>query len=145
MNRSPEKAPRDTPSSPDKRREQTGWYFYDWANSAFATTVVTVFLGPYLTTVTQAAADANDLVRPFGLPIKSGSFFPYVVSLSVLMQVILLPILGGIADDSERKNEMLGFFAYLGATATMGLYFLEGDNYLYGASLFLISNLSFII
>lgn len=143
MNRSPEKAPRDTPSSPDKRREQTGWYFYDWANSAFATTVVTVFLGPYLTTVTQAAADANDLVRPFGLPIKSGSFFPYVVSLSVLMQVILLPILGGIADDSERKNEMLGFFAYLGATATMGLYFLEGDNYLYGASLFLIANLSF--
>ena len=31
----------------DDRREQTGWYFYDWANSAFSTTVVTVFLGPY--------------------------------------------------------------------------------------------------
>ena len=34
------------------RRERTGWYFYDWANSAFSTTVITVFLGPFLTTVT---------------------------------------------------------------------------------------------
>ncbi len=135
--------PETISSSPDKRREQTGWYFYDWANSAFATTVVTVFLGPYLTIITQAAADANDLVRPLGLPVKSGSFFPYVVSLSVLMQVIVLPILGGIADDSERKKEMLGFFAYAGAIATMGLYFLKGEDYLYGAILFLIANLSF--
>jgi len=30
----------------NNRREQIGWYFYDWANSAFPTTVVTVFLGP---------------------------------------------------------------------------------------------------
>jgi len=59
------------------------------------------------------------------------------------MQVIVLPILGGIADDLERKKEMLGFFAYVGAIATMGLYFLEGENYLYGAGLFLIANLCF--
>ncbi|HQY94528.1 MFS transporter, partial [Caldilinea sp.] len=39
-------------------REQVGWYFYDWANSAFSTTVVSVFLGPYLTAVTRAAADS---------------------------------------------------------------------------------------
>lgn len=132
-----------TPASPDKRSEQIGWYFYDWANSAFATTVVTVFLGPYLTTITQAAADASDLVHPFGLSIKSGSFFPYVVSLSVLTQVLVLPILGGIADASKRKKEMLGAFAYVGAIATMGFYFLEGENYLYGALLFLIANLCF--
>ena len=35
------------------RRERTGWYFYDWANSAFSTTVITVFLGPFLTAVTE--------------------------------------------------------------------------------------------
>ena len=50
------------------RREQIGWYFYDWANSAFSTTVVTVFLGPYLTSVAQAAADANGMVYPDGHP-----------------------------------------------------------------------------
>src|SRR3954453_22489043 len=38
-------------------RELRGWYFYDWACSAFSTTVVTVFLGPYLTTITENAAD----------------------------------------------------------------------------------------
>ena len=39
----------------NNRREQVGWYFYDWANSAFYTTVVTVFLGPYLTGIAKAA------------------------------------------------------------------------------------------
>ena len=52
------------PAPIDDRREQVGWYFYDWANSAFSTTVVTVFLGPYLTSVARAAADANGLVYP---------------------------------------------------------------------------------
>lgn len=75
----------------DNRREQIGWYFYDWANSAFSTTVVTVFLGPYLTAITRNAADANGLVYPFGIPVAAGSFFPYVVSLSVLLQVFFSP------------------------------------------------------
>ena len=125
------------------RREQIGWYFYDWANSAFSTTVVTVFLGPYLTTVTKAAADAQGFVHPLGVKINAGSFFPYIVSLSVLLQVIVLPVLGAIADYSHRKKRMLAFFAYLGALATMGMYFLHGTNYLLGGMLFLVANLSF--
>ncbi len=126
------------------RREQIGWYFYDWANSAFSTTVITVFLGPYLTTVTQNAAQATGgFVHPFGITIYADSFFSYMVSLSVGLQVLFLPILGAIADYSRMKKQMLGFFAYLGAFATMGLYFLQGDNYLLGGLLFLVANLSF--
>jgi len=125
------------------RAEQTGWYFYDWANSAFSTTVVTVFLGPYLTTITKASADADGLVHPFGLRVNAGSFFPYVVSLSVVLQVLFLPMLGAIADYSHRKKQLLGSFAYLGASATIGLYFLYGTDYLLGGLLFLIANLSF--
>ncbi len=125
------------------RREQVGWYFYDWANSAFSTTVVTVFLGPYLTTVTQNAADAAGYVHPLGVTVLADSFFPFMVSLSVLLQVFFLPVLGAIADYTRLKKQMLGFFAYLGAFATMGLYFLNGDNYLLGGSLFLLANLSF--
>jgi hypothetical protein len=49
-------------------------------------------------------------------------FFPYVVSLSVFFQVLLLPLLGAIADYSRRKKPMLFLFAYVGALATMGLY-----------------------
>ena len=126
------------------RREQIGWYFYDWAASAFNTTVVTVFLGPYLTNITQnAAGDPNGFVYPLGIKIGAGSFFPYMVSLSVLLQVVLLPVLGAVADYTRLKKQMMIFFAYVGAFATMGLYFLEGDRYLLGGGLFVLANLSF--
>ena len=125
------------------RREQRAWYFYDWANSAFPTTVLTVFIGPYLTTIAKAAAGADGLVHPLGLDVAAESFFPYVVSLSVLLQVILLPLLGAIADYSHFKKHMLGVFAYVGAFATMGMYFMQGTDYLFGGVLFLVANLSF--
>jgi UMF1 family MFS transporter len=131
----------------NNRSEQIGWYFYDWANSAFYTTVVTVFLGPYLTEVAKAAAlslgEGNTFVYPLGIKVFYGSFFPYVVSLSVALQVLLLPILGALADYSHRKKQMLALFAYIGAFATMALYFLQGTNYLLGGALFVIANLSF--
>jgi len=125
------------------RLEKRGWYFYDWANSAFSTTVVTVFLGPYLTTIAKAAADAQGFVHPLGIRVNAGSFFPYIVSLSVLLQVFFLPVLGALADYSHRKKQMLALFAYLGAFATMGMYFLYGTHYLAGGVLFLVANLSF--
>src|SRR5215208_691763 len=98
-----------------RRRAQRGWYAYDWANTAFSTTVVTVFLGPYLTAVARAAADADGFVRPLGVPVAAGAVFPYVVSLSVLTQILCLPLLGAIADLSQRKKQFLGLFAFIGA------------------------------
>ena len=44
------------------KREIFGWYMYDWAISAFSTTVGTVFLGPYLAALARAAADASGMV-----------------------------------------------------------------------------------
>lgn len=136
-------APRSPSRASSNRREQIGWYFYDWGNSAFSTTVVTVFLGPYLTAVTQAASDAAGFVYPLGIPVLADSFFAYMVSLSVVLQVFFLPILGALADYSNRKKQMLGVTAYLGAVATLGLYFVQGSNYLLGGLLFLIANVSF--
>ena len=123
--------------------EQIGWYFYDWANSAFYTSVVTVFIGPYLTTITRAAADANGYVYPLGIKVSAGSYFPYLVSLAVVLQVIFLPIAGAIADYSKLKKQMLAACAYGGALATMGMYFLQGTHYLLGGVLFLLANLCF--
>lgn len=125
------------------RREQIGWYFYDWGNSAFSTTVVTVFLGPYLTAVAEQAADANGYVYPLGIPVLADSFFPYILALSVILQVFFLPILGAVADYSHRKKQMLGVTAYLGSLATLALYFVQGSNYWLGGLLFLLANLSF--
>ncbi|MGH3148304.1 MAG: MFS transporter, partial [Rubrobacter sp.] len=130
-------------SEDERRREQRGWYFYDWANSAFSTTVVTVIGGPYLTAVTERAAGPDGLVNPLGIPVSAGSFFPYVISLSVFLQVILLPVVGAIADRSRRKKEMLALFAYVGALATMGMYLTGGSAYLSVGLLFLVANLSF--
>ena len=125
------------------KREQLGWYFYDWANSAFYTSVVTVFIGPYLTTITRAAADSNGFIYPLGIKVSAGSYFPYLVSLAVVLQVIFLPIAGAIADYSNLKKPMLAVCAYGGAVATMGMYFLEGSRYLLGGTLFLFANLCF--
>ena len=126
-----------------ERRERVGWYTYDWANSAFSTTVVTVFLGPYLTAIARAAADADGFVRPFGVPVAAASFFPYAVSLSVLLQIVVLPILGAIADYSHLKKQLLGLFALVGAAATMGLFLVDGTSYGLGGALLLVANLSF--
>ncbi len=126
-----------------RRREQRAWYFYDWANSAFPTTVLTVFIGPYLTTIAKGAAAGDGFVYPLGVKIAAESFFPYVVSLSVVLQVVFLPLLGAIADYSYFKKQMLASFAYVGAFATMAMYFVEGTNYLLGGALFVVANLSF--
>jgi UMF1 family MFS transporter len=126
----------------EKRKEQRAWYFYDWAVSAFTTTVITVFIGPYLTNIADSAA-VNGFIDVFGLNVFSGSFFPYCISLSVILQVLLLPWLGAIADYSNRKKQFLGIFAYIGSFATIGMYFLEGNNYVLGGLLLVISNIAF--
>jgi UMF1 family MFS transporter len=136
-------------ASPSTRRERVGWYFYDWANSAFSTTVIAVFLSPYLTEIAERAAGctADDCstatVHPLGLPIAAGSFYSYVLSLSVLLQVIVLPVTGAITDRSRHRRKLLALFAYVGAAATVGFFFLTGSNYLLGGALFLIANVAF--
>jgi UMF1 family MFS transporter len=125
------------------RRERTGWYFYEWANHGFYTVCVTVFLGPYLSSVTQKAADAHGMVHPLGIPVAAGSFFSYVVSLSVLLSVFVLPVIGAIADRSARKRELMAVCAYLGAAATVLLLFCTDDRYLLGGVLFLVANICY--
>ena len=131
-------------SAPHPRlAEQKKWYWYDWANSAFTTTVVTLFFGPYITSIAKAGADANGNINIFGVLLDHGSYWATLVSLSVMSQVLVLPMLGSIADSSPRKKWLLGGLAYTGAAATMSMYFLKGDHYLVGGFLFLLANLCF--
>ncbi|MCB0239494.1 MAG: MFS transporter, partial [Anaerolineae bacterium] len=98
----------------DDRREIRGWAMYDWANSAFSTTVGTVFLGPYVTELARAAAGPDGMARFLGLPVAPASFLPFAISLSVLLQVFFLPMLGAIADYSHIRKQMLILFATMG-------------------------------
>ncbi|MER7839478.1 MFS transporter [Streptomyces sp. NPDC096040] len=122
------------------RREQRGWYFYDWACSVYSTSVLTVFLGPYLSSVTDHAADADGYVHPLGIPVRAGSFFAYSVCLSVILAVVLMPLVGSLADRTGRKKQLLGAAAYTGAVATTGMFFLDGDRYLLGGVLLIVAN-----
>jgi MFS transporter, UMF1 family len=129
---------------PCSRREQRGWYFYDWANSAFYTTVVTVFFGPYVTTVlARNAADPAGFIYPLGIQVAVRAYWEYLISAAVILQVLLLPLLGALADYSHRKKQLLGLFAYAGAAATVAMLFLKGSAYLWGGFLFLVANTAF--
>lgn len=121
---------------------------YDWANSAFSTTVVTALLGPYI----SALASASDVpVRLFGANIQPGAIYPFAVSLSVFLQVFFLPLLGTVADYTNLKKRMMMGFAYAGAIATVLLFFVKADMagigtngaVLLGSLLFIVANLCF--
>ena len=124
-------------------REQRGWYLYDWANSAFVTTGVALFLGPYLTALAKAAADASRLVHPLGISVDARSYWSYLVSLSVILQVLVLPVVGAAADFGHRKKQYLAVTAYIGAAAATAMFWLQGSAYLWGGALFIIANVSF--
>ncbi|MGI9104671.1 MAG: MFS transporter [Pyrinomonadaceae bacterium] len=118
---------------------------YDWANSAFSTTVAGVMLGQYVTRLAQVSLGENGTLISFGPlgAVTAKSFFPFCVSVSVLLQVFLLPILGSIADYSNLKKRMLALFCYLGVAATCLMFAVTGDLYLAGGVLFIVANLSF--
>src|SRR3990172_6441390 len=127
------------------KKEIRGWAMYDWAISAFSTTVGTVFLGPYLASLVAAAAlkFPDGMARFLGIPIAPDSFMPYVVSISVFLQVIFLPILGAIADYSHLRKQMMRFFATIGALATIGLFVVTEPLWWLGGLLFMLANLAF--
>ncbi|MFJ1869044.1 MFS transporter [Streptomyces sp. NPDC088097] len=131
-----------TATAKARKREQHGWYFYDFACSVYSTSVLTVFLGPYLTAVAKAAADAEGFVHPLGIPVRAGSFFAYTVSASVIVAVLIMPLAGAVADRTGRKKPLLAAAAYTGAAATAGMFFLGGDRYLLGGLLLIVANAS---
>lgn len=134
------------PQAPvNDRKEIFGWAMYDWANSAFSTTVGTVFLGPYIASLAATAAQAypDGLARFFGIPVAPDSFLPYCISFSVGLQVLFLPILGAIADYSHLRKRMMQIFAFIGAISTILLFFVTGDLWWLGGVLYIIANLAF--
>lgn len=123
-------------------REQRAWYFYDWANSAFATTVSGVLFGPYLIAIAEEAA-VDDRVSALGLSIAPGALPAYVITFSTLISALVLPLLGAVADRTARKKDLLAGFAWSGAFFAALLFFMTGDNWQLGAITFILANLCF--
>lgn len=147
------------PEQRRRRREQRGWYFYDWANSSFYTSAITVFGALYMTAVAEAdardnhalngatpcmsAGSSNTLVHCdislFGLHFPAGSLWAYLLAAATVLQVVLLPIVGAIADRTEHKKRILGGTAAVGATATSLLVLVSGTNWELGLALYIVA------
>ena len=125
-----------------RAKEQRAWYFYDWANSAFATTVAGVLFAPYLIAIAEEAA-VNDRISVLGLSVAPGALPSFVITASTVLSAVLLPLLGAVADRTENKKQLLAGFAWVGSFAAALLFFVTGDNWQLGAVTFIIANVCF--
>ena len=143
-------APSSDPAQ--RRREQRGWYLYDWANSVFITSVVTVLIGPYLSNLACVSAGAPDAascldpaltIAPLGLDLFTlhpNALYPALTTVAILLQIICLPVVGAMVDESRHKKRWLFWLALTGSLCTVGLYFAT-DGYLLASLLFILANL----
>ena len=87
----------------------------------FPTIVTTVFMGRYLTSVAENAVGRNGRVHVLGVPIAPGSLFVYTVSAATVLLVVLMPVVGAVADRSGAKREILLGFGWLGAVSCIAM------------------------
>jgi len=124
----------------DRLRQQNAWNWYDWANSAFYTTVLSVMFAPYMITVAGKAAgcvDADETcsktVEILGLHLAAGSLPSYLTSFATISSAFVLPIVGSFVDRSAHKKRHMAGYAWAGAAVGSLLFFLADDNWQIGA------------
>ena len=70
-----------------RAREQKAWYWYDWANSAYVTTVSTVLFAPYIIAIAKEAA-VDNRISLLGISVAPGSLPSYLVTVSTIISEI---------------------------------------------------------
>ena len=116
-----------------RRRPVLSWAFYDWANSAFATTVMAGFFPVFFKQYWNADVVATE--STFRLGVTSG--------LASLIVALLAPVLGAIADRSSSRVRLLMMCTVLGAAATAGLALVAQGHWLGAAVLYMVASLGF--
>ena len=116
-----------------KNKQIISWAFYDWANSAFATTVLAGFFPLFFK---QFWSTQNTITEStFQLGVGN--------ALASLIIVMLAPFLGAIADAGSLKKRLLIIFSLLGISVTLGLYFVEQNSWLLAISFFVLASIGF--
>ncbi|HEX6571320.1 MAG TPA: MFS transporter, partial [Steroidobacteraceae bacterium] len=116
-----------------RRRPVVAWAFYDWANSAFACTVMAGFFPVFFKQYWNAGVAATE--STFRLGLTSG--------IASLLIAVLAPVLGAIADRSSSRLRQLFAFTLLGSVATLALALVPQGQWLLAATLFLLASLGF--
>jgi UMF1 family MFS transporter len=109
------------------------WSMYDWANSAFATTIMAAVLPIYYSAIAQPELTAT----------QTTAYWGYTNSIALLLIAIISPILGAMADFRGHKKRYLTIFALVGITATAFMFFLTTGNWLMASVLFILGNIGF--
>jgi UMF1 family MFS transporter len=113
------------------RPELRAWAMYDWANSAFWTTVIVAVFPPFFS---EYAAS--------GLPAEvATSRFAWGTTLAVTIVALMAPVLGAIADHRPLKKRMLAVFLVIGVTATLLMGTIGRGEWLYALALFIVANI----
>ncbi len=118
---------------PSGRRAQWSWAFYDWANSAFATTVMAGFFPVFFKSYWAAGMPATESTVRLGTANAIAS----------LLVVLLAPLLGVIADRSGKKKGLLLMLATLGALMSAGLFLVSEGYWLVAAGLYILGVIGF--
>jgi MFS transporter, UMF1 family len=114
-------------------RPALSWALYDWANSAFATTVMAGFFPVFFRQYWSAGADAAVTTGRLG----------FANSVAGLIIALLAPLLGAVADRGGRRKQMLFAFTLLGAASTFALFFVAQGQWLIAALLFTAGTVGF--
>ncbi len=122
-----------TPRSILRRRPVVSWALYDWANSAFATTVMAGFFPVFFKQYWNAGVPVTE--STFRLGLTSG--------LASALVALLAPVLGAIADRSSSRVRMLMLFTVLGSASTAGLALVGQGQWIAAVALYVAASLGF--
>jgi len=131
-------------TTPPARSERFGWCVYDWANSAFATTVLAAVLPVYFAEWVVPPGGAALSWLGVDTRLSATSLWGYANGLIAILVILTAPVLGGIADFSSRKKLFLMTGAYAGAVATLGLGFCGAGDVQATLLLFCIGHYAFV-
>jgi UMF1 family MFS transporter len=112
------------------RRELRAWAMYDWANSAFQTTIVAAIFPIFFQKVAAAGMPG---------PVAT-SRFAWATTWAILIVAIVAPLLGAVADRAPIKKHLLGVFLGIGAGATAAMYWITRGRWVFALVLFVIAN-----
>ena len=130
---------------PVDKKSLQGWYWFDWANQAFALTVITVVVPTLLSNMFNLANGGS--ADYAGMTFTGDSFYAVVLGISSVFVAIVSPVLGAIADRMPIKKKILRVYTVVGIlfTGLMGLapYMDDSSSYKFLAICLIMGNIGF--
>jgi len=118
----------------NSKKSMYSWALYDWANSAYATTVMAGFFPIFFKSYYSVGVDATVSTAQLG----------FANSLSSFVVVLIAPLLGAVADAGSLKKRFLFLFAFLGILMSASLALVEQGNWQIAAFIYTLGNIGFM-